>query len=86
MPLTGTASTWADSIIAGIDQAGMNNSEKDILKAAWQNICQKHIDHITGNASLGVFTTGVTGTGSPGGPLPITLQPGIGTPPTGGIT
>lgn len=86
MPITGTASAWADAIVANIDQSKMNQTEKDTLKNGWQNICQEHIDHITGNANLGVFTTGVTGTGSPGGPLPIALQPGTGTPPTGGIT
>lgn len=78
MPLTGTGSTWANSIVAGIDQTGLNASEKSALLAAWTNICNTHISHITSNALITVTTTGVTGTGSPGGPLPIVVQPGTG--------
>jgi len=78
MPLIGTGSTWANTIISGIDQTGLNASEKALLLSAWQNICNSHISHITSNALITVATTGVTGSGPPGGPLPIVAQPGIG--------
>lgn len=80
MPLTGTASTWRDSLISamGISFTGMSPTEEALVKDAWLAICQTHITHITNNALITVATTGVTGTGSPGGPLPITAQPGTG--------
>jgi len=51
------------------------------LKAIMQSFAEEIIDEITGNAevSTNVTTTGVTGAGSPGGPLPIVSQPGTGT-------
>lgn len=74
MPLTGTASAWATAIMANINQAGLEQSEKDAIKAAWENLAGVHITHLTSNSLIS--TTGTTGTGSPGGPLPITAQPG----------
>lgn len=77
MPLTGTASTWRDSLISamGISFTGMSPTEEALVKDAWLAICQTHITHITTNAL--VSTTGVTSTGTPGGPLPIVSQPGV---------
>jgi len=77
MPLTGTASTWRDTIISdmGISFTGMSVAEEDLVKNAWLAICQAHITHITTNSLI--LTTGVTGTGTPGGPLSITAQPGV---------
>jgi len=76
MPLIGTASTWRDSLISamGINFTGMSPAEEAIVKAAWLAICQTHITHLTTNSLI--LTTGVTATGTPGGPLPITAQPG----------
>lgn len=75
MALAGTASTWRDAIVANLDLTGLSVAEENIVKSAWLNICSTHITHITGNSLT--LTTGVTGTGSPGGPLPIVVQPGV---------
>jgi len=74
MPLTGTASTWRDSIISalGISFTGLSAAEETAIKDAWLAICTTHISHLTTNAL--VLTTGVTGPGTP--PLTITAQPG----------
>lgn len=36
------------------------------------------VNHIVTNAVVNTTVTGVTGVGPPGGPLPITAQPGVG--------
>lgn len=79
MPLTGTGSSWANTIYGNIDKTGLNDDEKNSLLSAWQNVCNSHITHITSNSLITVSTTGTTGSGSPGGPLPIISQPGTGT-------
>lgn len=54
----------------GLLPEGSSEADLDYLKA----IANAIVDHIKTNGQ--VSTTGVTGTGSPGGPLPITAQPG----------
>jgi len=83
MPLTGTATTWRNALITaiGINFTGMSVDEENLVKNAWLAICQTHINHLTGNTLVSTTVTGVTSTGTPGGPLPIVSQPG-----TGGIS
>lgn len=72
------AAAWKTSIIFSLESAGsltgLTQAEKDSIEDAWDIICQAHVNHIKNNAVTS--TTGATGTGSPGGPLPITAQPG----------
>jgi len=81
MALTGTAATWAASIIAAIDTTGLTAGEITTIQDAWETILGVHINHLTGNTLVSTTVTGVTSTGTPGGPLPIVSQPG-----TGGIS
>ena len=67
----------AAAIIAA--QTGLSGAEQTILIAKWQIIAGEIVSHITGSAVVNTTVTGVTATGTPGGPLPITAQPGIGT-------
>ena len=73
------AAAWKTAIIFSMESAGslagLTQAEKDSIEDAWDIICQAHVNHITSNAVT--LTTGVTGTGSPGGPLPIVTQPGV---------
>jgi len=73
------AITWASDIKSALDSAGLltglTSEEKDKIEAGWVAIATGHVTHITTNAIT--LTTGVTAVGPPGGPLPITLQPGI---------
>jgi len=62
----------AAAIIAA--QTGLSGAEQTILIAKWQIIAGEIVSHITNNAETS--TTGQTGTGPDGGPLPITAQPG----------
>lgn len=83
MPLTvpdisTQAAAWANSIITNIDQTGMSVSEKADLLTAWTDICTAHITFITTNALVSTLVNGTTGSGTPGGPLPIVAQPGTG--------
>lgn len=55
-------------------QAGDEDDLRDLMKLLAQEI----IDEFVNNAVVNVTTTGITGTGTPGGPLPITSQPGSG--------
>lgn len=61
----------------GTPEAADETALRDLMKALAEEIITEFID----NAVVDVTTTGVTGTGTPGGPLPITAQPG-----TGGIS
>ncbi len=55
-------------------QTGLSTAEKASQLATWKLVATTIVNHITVNAV--VSTTGVTGTGPDGGPLPITAQPG----------
>ncbi|MEW5804666.1 MAG: hypothetical protein AB1847_21460 [bacterium] len=61
------------------DQGEMSAAEEAVLIAKWKIIAGQIVSHITNNAVVNVTTTGATGTGPSGGPLPITAQPGVGT-------
>lgn len=71
----------ADAVLAqpGVISPGAADETKlrDLMKALANEI----IEEFKANAEVSVSTTGVTGTGTPGGPLPISAQPG-----TGGIS
>ena len=56
-------------------QTGLSTAEKAQQLATWKLVATAIVTHIT--TSGVVTTTGVTGTGTPGGPLPITAQPGV---------
>jgi hypothetical protein len=56
-------------------QPGLNESEQAAQLAAWKLIANAIVLHIQTNGV--VLTTGTTGSGTPGGPLPITAQPGV---------
>lgn len=67
----------ASAIIA--DQGELSGAEEAIVTAKWKIIAGQIVSHIQNNAVVNVTTTGATGTGAAGGPLPITAQPGVGT-------
>lgn len=67
----------ADALLGG--QTGLSAEEHALILGKWKTIAGKIVAHITTNAVVNVATTGVTGSGAPGGPLPITAQPGVGT-------
>lgn len=75
MPLTGTSEAWATAAMATITQTGLTPGEIASIKAAWKALFGVHISHLTANSLI--LTTGVTATGTPGGPLTITSQPGV---------
>ncbi len=56
-------------------QTGLSTAEKASQLATWKLVATAIVTHITTNGV--VSTTGVTGTGPDGGPLPITAQPGV---------
>lgn len=58
---------------------GFNLTNAPMTEKMAEAIANAVIDEITINAMVNTTVTGVTGTGAPGGPLPITAQPGIGT-------
>ncbi len=60
-------------------QTGLSGAEQAILITKWQIIAGAIVTYITSNTVVNTLVTGVTATGTPGGPLPITAQPGIGT-------
>lgn len=70
----------ADRIIAAMNPTPDASVEADI-RAKMEMIAEEIVGEITGHAEVDVSTTGTTGAGPPGGPLPITSQPG-----SGGIT
>lgn len=73
------STTWATTIRSALQGAGyfddLTDAEKNVVENGWKILLGAHVTHITGNAVT--LTTGVTGTGSPGGPLPIVSQPGV---------
>ena len=69
------AAAWATNVVASIDQTGMSIDEKAALLTTWTDLCTAHITFITVNALP--LITGVTATGTPGGPLSIVAQPGV---------
>lgn len=86
MPLTGTGTTWgnavANAIIAANDpDEELSEAEKETIRAGWRTACGEHITHITGNALVGTSVTlaGVSGSGPPGGPLPVVSPAATGT-------
>lgn len=86
MPITGTGTAMgtaiADAIIAANDPGNtMSAAEKTALRDSWGIIATEIIAHFVANGLITTSVTGVTGTGTPGGPLAITAQPG-----TGGIS
>lgn len=54
---------------------GFNLTNAPYTEKMAEAIANAVIDEITTNAV--VLTTGATGSGPPGGPLPITAQPGV---------
>jgi len=56
-------------------QPGLDAAEQAAQLAAWKIIAGAIVLHIQTNGV--VLTTGATGAGTPGGPLPITAQPGV---------
>ena len=56
-------------------QPGLNSEELAAQLAAWKLIANVIVLHFQTNGV--VLTTGTTGSGTPGGPLPITSQPGV---------
>lgn len=62
-------------ITSELTALGFNLTNAPYTEKMAEAIANAVIDEITTNAV--VLTTGVTGTGSPGGPLPITAQPGV---------
>jgi hypothetical protein len=56
-------------------QPGLSSEEQATQLAAWQAIANAIVLHFQTNGV--VLTTGTTGSGTPGGPLPITSQPGV---------
>lgn len=73
------AAAWKIAIIFSMESDGrldgLTETEKDSIESAWNIVCEAHVNHIKNNAA--VSTTGTTGSGSPGGPLPIVAQPGV---------
>jgi len=74
MALSGDVMGAAVAAALIADQGELNGAEQAILVAKWKIICGQIVNHVTVNAA--VSTTGQTGTGPDGGPLPITAQPG----------
>lgn len=56
----------------------IDSEQEALLVSYWTQICKGILDHIKAAAVVNTTVTGVTGTGPAGGPLPITLQPGVG--------
>ncbi|MEW5803905.1 MAG: hypothetical protein AB1847_17560 [bacterium] len=65
-----------DVLLAG--QTGLSAEERALVLNKWQAIGRVIVSYIQTNAQVQVSTTGTTGTGPNGGPLPITSQPGVG--------
>ncbi len=75
MAMSGT--TWGSAINAAV--SGLTIPDDRVITAGeletfWQAIASEHVTHISGNADTS--STGTTGVGTPGGPLPITALPG----------
>jgi len=83
MPLAGSGTVLGDAIVTALQGVDPSMSESAIaqLKTSWEAVGQAIVEHIVANALVSVTTTtsGVTGSGPPGGPLPIVAQPGTGT-------
>jgi len=60
-------------------QTGLSEAEKASQLVTWKLIAGAIVTHIQTLGVVNVITTGATGTGTPGGPLPIVAQPGVGT-------
>lgn len=54
-------------------------TEETRLTTYWTAICKGILDHIKTSGVVTTTVNGVTGSGTPGGPLPIVAQPGTGT-------
>ena len=68
--------TLGSEIAQSFFTGDMSQEEKDDLETQWKNVANKIINHIKNNAELNTAScSGVTGAGTPGGPLPITNQP-----------
>lgn len=81
MPLTGTASAMANQIVTQIKATAnppLTPAQESKMITDWTAICTGMITHITTNAVVNTTVTGATSAGTPGGPLPITAQPGVG--------
>ena len=66
-------------ITTELTSQGFNLTNAPMTEKMAEAIANAVIDEITINAVVNTTVTGVTGAGAPGGPLPITAQPGIGT-------
>lgn len=79
MPMSGDilGAAIAAALLSG--QTALSEAEITLITQKWQQIAGIIVLHIQTNAVVTVATTGVTGTGPDGGPLPITAQPGTGT-------
>ena len=70
MPLTGSGTTWANAILAGIDTTGLSADEITTITNGWINVCNIHASHIVANTlvavtSVSAVTPGV-GVSGPG--------------------
>jgi hypothetical protein len=73
------AATWAANIKSALSSAGLLNGltteEKNTIESGWNAVATGNITHLTTYGLI--LTSGATGTGPEGGPLPIVSQPGI---------
>lgn len=70
----------ADVVLAATGQTP-TSADETTLRNLMKGLADEIIKEFIANAVVSVTTTGTTATGTPGGPLPITAQPG-----TGGIS
>lgn len=57
---------------------GFNLANAPYISKLADAIATAVVNHIVTNAVVNTSVTGTTGVGAPGGPLPITAQPGVG--------
>jgi len=90
MPLTGTESILKqelhDNILAKMQAAGIGPIVKgEYLLAFCEAVAQTMIAHLVSNTQVNpgqvTASSGVTGSGPPGGPLPVPVLPGATTTP-----
>ncbi len=82
--LGGTGNVWGTAAKTAVD--GLTVPQDRVttpaeLETFWQDICNAHVTHIVENNVITTTSGGATGSGPPGGPLPIVALPG-----TGGLT
>lgn len=66
------------AIITELTSQGFDVPNAPYLSKLADAIATAVVNHIVTTAVVNTTVTGVTGVGAPGGPLPITAQPGVG--------